>query len=177
MLFHFQHHVQITGWPAIRPGLALAGDSQPRSRIHTGRNSQLDGFFAFETSLAVALLAALAHNLARTLARRARAGDGEKPLLVGQLAAPAACLAGLHAGALLRARAVAGLAVFLAGELDFCGHPHRRFLERQRHVIAQVGTALCACASAAPAAEQIFEAEEIPENVVEVLENRMVKSL
>src|SRR5207245_7376482 len=176
VLFDFEDNVQIARRPAIRPGLALAGDTQPRSRIHTGRNSQLDGFFAFETSLAVALLAALAHNLARTLARRARAGDGEKPLLVRQLAAPPACLAGLHAGALLRARAVAGLAVFLARELDFCGHPHRRFFERQRHVIAQVGAALCARASAAPAAaEQIFEAEEILENVLDVLDTGVIK--
>ena len=88
-------------------------------------------------------------------------------------------LACLNACALFRARAVAGFAVFLARQLDLGGDACGGFLEGERHVVAQVGATLCAAASTATAApsKQILEAEEIPKNVVEILENSAVKTL
>src|SRR2546425_2824398 len=65
-----------------------------------------------------------------------RARNGKKSLLIGQLTAAGARLAGLNARALLRAGALACLAVFLARQLDLGGHPRGRFFERERHVVS-----------------------------------------
>jgi len=58
--------------------------------------------------------------LSRALASGARARDGEKSLLIRQLAAAGARLASNDAGAFLCAGAVARFAEFLARQLDFC---------------------------------------------------------
>src|SRR5437016_567159 len=79
MLFDFKHDVQIARRPAVRPGLAFAGDTQPRSGIHSRRNSKLDRLFALEAPLTAAFEAAFLHNLSRALASRAGAGDGTLP--------------------------------------------------------------------------------------------------
>src|SRR5260370_18001798 len=179
MLLDFEHNVQIAGWPAVRPGLSFAGDAQPRSGIYAGRNTQLNGFFALKASLPAALLAAFFHNLTRALTRWARSRDGEKSLLIGKLAAASASLAGLNTGPFFRPGTVAGFAEFLARQLDLGGYARGSFLERKRHVISQVGATLRA-ASATPASapsKQIFEAKEISEDVVEILEDGVVKSL
>src|SRR6266550_7604185 len=136
MFSDFQHNVQIARRPAIRPGLAFAADTQPRSRVHARWNPQLNGLFALEASLTAALHTPLLHNLSCALARWTRARDGKKSLLIGQLPAAGARLAGL------RARAVACLAVFLARQLDLGGHPGGRFFKRERHVVSQIGPAL-----------------------------------
>src|SRR5713226_3656133 len=177
MFLNFQHDVQIARRPAVRPGLAFAGDTQPRSGIDARRNPQLNGLFAFEASLPAALRATLAHNLTRALARRACSRDGEESLLICQLTAAGASLAGLNASSFFRARAVARLAVFLARQLDFGGHARGGLFERERHVVSQIGPALRAAASAAPAAssKQVLEAKKISEDVVEILEDGVVK--
>src|SRR4029077_10561225 len=98
-------------------------------------NAQLNGLFAFEAPLATAIRAAFLHDLSRAPAIRARPRDGEEPLGVGQLAAAAAGLAILNAGALLRAGSVAGFAKFLAGQLNLRCDARGSFFERKRHVI------------------------------------------
>src|SRR5713226_228771 len=179
MLFDFQHDIQIARRPAIGSGLSFTGDTQPRSGIHARWNAQLDGFFALEASLPAALLAAFLHNLTRTLARRARARDGEEPLLIGNLATPSASLAGLNAGAFFRAAAVAGLAEFLSRQFNLGGYACGGFFERERHVVAQIGATLSAAAPATrPAAsKQVLETKEISKNVMEILEDGVVKTL
>src|SRR5438552_13967969 len=179
MLFHFKHDIQIAGWPAVRPGFAFPRDTQARSGVHARRNPQLDGLFAFEPSLTAALRATLLHNLSRALARRAGARDGEETLLIAQLPTATAGLASLNAGAFFRACAVASLAVFLARQLDLGSHSRGGFLERERHVVAQVRAALCAAtpATAAAPSEQILEPEKISENVVEIVEDGAVETV
>src|SRR5258706_2556052 len=170
MFLDFQHHVQIARRPAIWPRLAFAGNAQPRSGIHTRRNTQLNGFLAFEAPLPAAFLATLLHDLPRALTRRARARDGAKSLLIGKLAAASASLSGLNASAFFRPGAVAGFAEFLARQLDLSGYARGSFLERKRHVISQVGATLRAAAAtpASAPSKQIFEAKEISEAVVEI---------
>src|SRR5438445_10526055 len=179
MLFHFQHDIQIAGWPTIRPGFAFPRDAQARSRVHARRNPQLDGLFALEASLTAAGRATLFTTLSRGLARRACPRDSEKSLRVTQLATATAGLASLNAGAFFRACAVASLAVFLARQLDLGSHSRGGFLERERHVVAQVGSALCSAtpATAAASSKQILEAKKISENVVEILEDGAVETL
>src|SRR5207245_2791380 len=154
------------------------GNAQPRSGVHSRRNAQLNCFFAFEASLASALRAALLHNLSRALACGACARDGEKSLLVRQLTAATAGLAGLNAGALLRAGAVARFAVFLPRQLDLGGYARGRFLERERHVVPQIRAPLRTAASTpTAAAKQVLKAEEISEDVMKILKYSVVKSL
>src|SRR5204862_1439404 len=164
VLLDFEHDVQIACWPAVRPGLTFAGHAQPRSGIHTRGNAQLNGLFTLQATLSAALLAALLHRLSCALARWARARDGKESLLIGHLTSSGTGLAGLSAGALFRAGAVAGLAVFLPRQLDLGGYACGRIFERERHVIAQIGPAPCATASASStASKQILEAKEVSE--------------
>src|SRR5260370_34485036 len=130
MLFDLEHDVQIARRPAVRRGLAFAGDPQTCSGIHAGRSPQLNGLCALKPPLPPALRATLLHNLPGALARRSRARDGEESLLIGQLTAACARLAGLNASALFRARAVAGLAVFLPRQLDLGSNSRGGFFER-----------------------------------------------
>src|SRR5580658_9716984 len=175
MLFDFENDVEIAGRAIVGGGFAFAGDTQARAGIDARWNAQLDRFFAFDAALASAIGAAFFDDLSGALACGAGARDGEETLLVGELAATAAGLAGDDAGALLRAGAVAGFAIFLARKLDFCGDASGRFFEGKRHVITQIGAALLATAGAAAAStEKILEAEEIAENVVKIAEGGVV---
>ncbi len=153
-----------------RAGFAFALDAQARSGIHAGWNTQVDGSFLLDASLPAALGAALLDDLARALAGGASAGDGEKSLLIGELAAPGASLARDDAGSRLCAGAIARAAEFLARDFDFGIDARCGFLEGQVHVVAQIGAALRAPA-AASAREEILEAEEVAKNIVEVLED------
>src|SRR5260221_2459773 len=137
MFFYFQDDVQIACRSAVRAGLAFPCHAQPRSRVYSRWNPQIDGAFTLQAALAVAIRAALADDLPRSLARRARAGDGEESLLVPKLAAPAASLACSHPSSGLCARAIARFAIFLAWQFDLRGHARCGFLQRERHVIAQ----------------------------------------
>src|SRR5260370_28451573 len=179
MLFACDEAVQIARRSAVRPGLAFAGDTERRSCIHARWNPKLDGLFALESPVAAALVAALLHNLPHALARWAGSRDGEESLLVGELTAAGASLASATARALIRAGAVAGLADFLPRQLDLGGHARVGFFEPERHVVAQIGAALRAAASTPPAAssKQVLEAKEISENIMEILEDGVVKSL
>src|SRR5580700_473845 len=175
MFLDLQDHVEIARRSAVRSGFAFASDAQARAGVHAGRNAQLDGFFALHTALTVAIGAPLTNNLSRALACRARARDGKETLLIGQLAAAAASLAGDNAGAFFCAGPVASFAVLLAGQLDFSGHASRRLFKREGHVIAQIGPALSAGTAGAPGSEEIFETKEITENVVEIAEGGIVE--
>src|SRR5580698_2545909 len=177
VLLHFQHDIQIPGRTAVRSWLALAADAQPRSGIDSGRNSQLDRFFALDAPLTAAIRAALLDHLSRALASWARSRDREKSLLIRQLAAPAARRARCDAGSFFRAGAIARLAVFLPRQLHLGVDAGRRFFERERHVIAKIRATLRSSSASPPAtaAKHVLEAEEIPENIVAVLKDRPVE--
>jgi len=60
---------------------------------------------------------------------------------------------------------------------DFRFRPEVRFLELEREVLAKVGAALHAIAAAATASsEDVAEAEELAEDVAEILENGRIES-
>src|SRR5215472_15007709 len=142
MFFHFEHHIKVARRPAVGSGFAFPGDPHASAGIHAGRNAQLDGFLALDAPLAVAIRAALFHDLPFAPAGRARAGDAEETLLVGQLATATASLTGNDAGSPLCACAVTGFAVFLTGQLDLGGYARGSFLKGQRHVVTEIGTPL-----------------------------------
>src|SRR6266850_3555569 len=108
MLLHIEDNVQIASWSAIGPGLAFALHAQAGAGIDAGRNAQLDDSFLLHASLTAAFNAALFDDLAGALASGASARDGEKSLLIGELAPAGASLASDYSGAGFRSRAVAG---------------------------------------------------------------------
>ncbi len=132
-------------------------------------------------ALSVAIGAAFLDDLAGALASGASAIDGEETLLIDNLAAAAAGLASSHTGSLLRTGSVARFAIFLARDADLGVDARGRFLKRQRHVVAKVGATLHPATSTATATasacgtEEIFEAEEVAKNVVEILEDGAVE--
>jgi hypothetical protein len=78
-----------------------------------------------------------------------------------------------------RARSVADFAELETRNANLRVDTRRGFLEAQFHVITQIRAALrTAARSAAPAAasENIFEAEEVAENILELVEDRLIHS-
>src|SRR5690242_13120718 len=143
---------------AIRAGLTFAIHAQARPGVHTGWYAQLDSLLALNAALPAAFGAALLDDLTGALAGRASARNGEKALLIGELAPTAAGLTGDDTGAGLRARAVASLAEFLTRDFDFCIDAGSGLFERETHVVAQVGAALYTPATAtASTGEKILE--------------------
>ena len=118
VLFHFEKNIEIARRAAVRARLALPGHAQARAGIDAGGNADFERALALDAPLAAARVARVADHLARALASRAGARDGEKSLLVGHLAAAAAGAAGGHAGAGLGAGAFAGFAILAARQCE-----------------------------------------------------------
>ena len=112
------------------------------------------------------------------LALRTRASDRKEALLVDELPAPAALLTGADARAGFGAGSVARFAELQARDFDLGGDAAGGLFEGKRHVIAQIGAALRAVTAApgASATEKIFESEEVPENILKILEDAGVES-
>ena len=117
----------------------------------------------------------ITHNEAENITRAIRSLDCADEILVvdsGSTDATVPIAAGLGA------RAVAGLAIFVAEDTNLGGDAGGGLLEAKRHVVAQVGAALPARAASPPpsATEHLFEAKEITEDVLELLKDRRVES-
>ena len=97
----------------------------------------------------------------------AGARHGEESLLISQLAGAAALRAGDRLGAGRCAVAFAGLAGFVAGNLDVGFNTLCRLLELDLEVVAKIRAALRAGAAAAAA-----ESENVAEAAKDVLEAR-----
>lgn len=175
VLLDVKNHVEIAGSAAIGSWLAFTGDTEACAGINARGNAQLDGFFALNATLAAAIGAAFANDLAGTLTRGAGARNGEKALLIGELATAAAGLASDYASAFFRAGAVAGFAIFLARKFDFCGDAGGGFFKSERHVVTKIGAALLSAATGAASGEKILEAKEVAENIVEIAKDGAVE--
>src|SRR5713226_1505410 len=178
MLLDLENDVKVARRPAIRSFLAFPGNAKPRARVHAGRNAQINSAFALEASLAAAIRAAFPNHLSGALALRTRARDGKEALLVDELPAPAALLASTDARAGFGAGSVARFAELQARDFDFGGDAAGGLFEGKGHVVAQIGASLRAVAAApgASATEKIFESEEVPENILKIMEDAGVES-
>src|SRR5207237_107584 len=107
MLFHFQNNVEVAVRAAVRARLAFTADAQPRAGVHSRRNAKLNSFLVLDPALTAAIGAAFLDDLSGTLASRASSRNGEKSLLVSELAAPAAGLTGHNPSSRFRAGSVA----------------------------------------------------------------------
>src|SRR3974390_2345891 len=177
VLLHLEDNVQVTSRPAVGPRLAFPLNAQPRAGIDAGRDPQFNGALAIHATLASAFGAALLNDLASALPRGTGGIDCEEALLINKLAAAAASLARNDAGSFLRAGTVAGLTVLLTGDANFRRDAVGCFFEAHCHVITEVRAPLHTIPSATTTGgtEKVLEAEEIPENIVEVLEDGAVK--
>src|SRR3569833_532855 len=147
--------VQIARRRALRPRLALAGQTDAGAVVDPRRDVDLERLQLVRPAFTAALLAGVLDRLARAVTGRARALDHERPLLRAHFPAPAAQVARAAAGAGLGTRAPARLA--RDGDFDLDGGflAVERLVERDFEVVPQVRAAPGLLASAA--AERIAE--------------------
>ena len=107
---HVQEDVEVARRCAACARLALARQADARAFVDAGRDVDVERAGLLDPARAAALRARIDDLLARALAGRTGPLDHEEALLRADLADAAAGRAGLHAGAGLRALAVAGLA-------------------------------------------------------------------
>src|SRR5579863_9464130 len=107
MLFHLDDDVQIARRTAVETGLSFARQLEMRSGLHARRNGDLQFPFATNLTLAPAMGARPAHDLAAASTLRAGTPNLEEALLIDHLAAPVAHGARHQAIVLFRAGALA----------------------------------------------------------------------
>ena len=168
MLFDFEEDVEVAGRASGGARVAFVGQAQAGTVVHAGRDID----FQLPPHLAMALAAALGtrvtDNPAGADAGIAGTADGEKALLVEDLAAAVAGGAGGGAAAGFGTGGVAALARLGAGHLNFGGEAEHSFFEGDLEIVADVFAALGAGAAPAAASEQIAETEEIAQNIAEI---------
>ena len=158
-----QENVEIARRAAAHARLALAGEPDAGAVLDAGRNVHRQRALARDAAGAGARRARTVDHLAAALAVRAGALEREEALRLTDPALAAAHRAGLRLGAGLGAGAGAGLAGDRGRDADLRRLAGVGLLQRDLHVVAQVGAALASGAAAAPAAH----AEQIVEDVGE----------
>src|SRR5690606_37299651 len=134
--------------------------------LDAGGDVHRQGPFLADPAGAVTGRARILDGLATALAGGAGALDGEEALAGAHLADAAGGGAGAHAGARLGAGAGAGLAGDAGGHADLGGLALERLLQRDLHIVAQVGAAVARVARA-PASAAAAPAHEVAEQIVE----------
>src|SRR6185503_13291727 len=147
------------GRSAADAGFAFAGQTNAGAVLDALRDVDRQSPVARHPSRPCAVRAGVLDHLAAALTAGAGPLQREEALGLPHPAGAAACRAGLRLGAGLGAGARAGLAGDRDRNLDLRGLAEVGFLQRDFHVVAQVGAALAS--AAAPAlpghAEQILE--------------------
>src|SRR5258707_4140351 len=154
-----QENVEIARRAAADPGLALASKADARAVLHALRDIDRQATLARPAPRARARGTRVFDHLAAALTAGAGSLEREKSLRLPNAAGAAAQRAGLRLGAGLGPGARTGFASDRNRNLDFGGLAEEGFLQRDFHVVAQVGTTLAPAAAAAlPGhAEQVFE--------------------
>jgi hypothetical protein len=168
---HGDHDVEVSRRTARDPRLSFPGEPQARSVVHSRRDAHVDRLLPLGATLAAAVRAAIAHDLAGPRAVRAGATDAKESLLENHLAAAATAAADLGRRSGLRPGAVAGAAGSGLRDLDRRLEPLEHVVQLDLEVVAEIGAALAATATSragAGAPEEI--AEEPLEDVAEVPE-------
>ena len=157
-----QEDVEIAGRAAAQAGLALVGEADAGAVLDAGRDVDRQRLLLGDAALAGAFRAWILDGLAAAMALRAGALDREEALRGAHLAVAAAHRAGDRLGAGLGA----GAGAFVAGDrsrhADLRGLAGIGLLQRDLHVVAQIGAALAPAGRAALAA-----AHHVAENVLE----------
>src|SRR5581483_11368583 len=167
-------HIQIALRPAPQARFAVAAGAQPRPGIHARRDAQLDLGRHFAPAAAVTGLARFLQDAPRAFATRAGLRNAENSPRTDDLAPSAASRARPALRARLRSRTVADIAPVVLGDRDFLFATVRGFLERDFHVVAQIGAPLrLRRVGTAAAAKQILKnaaaAKHLAKNVRRIM--------
>src|SRR5581483_8456893 len=167
-------HIQIALRPAPQARFAVAAGAQPRPGIHARRDAQLDLGRHFAPAAAVTGLARFLQDAPRAFATRAGLRNAENSPRTDDLAPSAASRARPALRARLRSRTVADIAPVVLGDRDFLFATVRGFLERDLHVVAQIGAPLrLRRVGTAAAAKQILKnaaaAKHLAKNVRRIM--------
>src|SRR5205814_8835900 len=150
--------VEIARRASANPGLALARTADAPSVLHALRYIDRQAALARPPPRARARGTRVFDHLAAALTAGTGSLEREKSLRLPHAAGAAAHRAGLRLGAGPGAGARTGFAGDRNRNHDFGGLAVEGFLQRDFHVVAQVGTTLAPAASALPGhAEQVFE--------------------
>ena len=173
VLLDVNDNVKIARWSAANTCLAIARGTQPRTLSNSSRNFQLNTAQFFHASLAMTLPAGFLDNFAGT----ATAGTGLRNLKerarTDHLTTTTAGGTGHGPRTWLSAAAMTFIADVELFDLNFLFNAESRFLERDLHVVTQIGTTPSIFGAAAGAPEKRFEdsaaesstAENFAENV------------
>ena len=159
-----QEDVEVAGRPAAKAGLALIGQPYAGAVLDARRNVDRQRPLLGDAAMAGAFGAGVLDRLAAAMALRTGAFDRKEALRGAHPAGAGAQRAGRRLGS----GPGAGAAAIAAGDggrhTDLRGLAGIGFLERDLHIVAQVGAALASAArTAAPAAHHLTE--NILENV------------
>src|SRR5262249_33509823 len=159
-----QEDVEIAGGPAAHAGFALARQANARAVLDAGRNVDRQRALARDAARPRTGRAGIVDHLAAAMTGRAGALEREEALRVADAALAAAGLAGMRPRARPGARTGAGLAGDRGGNADLGGLAGERVVERDLHVVAEIGAAL---AARRPAAASTAHAEQVVEDIRE----------
>src|SRR5690606_14683545 len=146
--------------------LTFAGQADAGSFVDAGGNVDRQGLGPVHAPFAPARAAGVFDDLPRAMTGRAGAFDHEKALLRPDLSMTAARATGLDTRARLRAGPVAGIAGSGDFDLDFALLAVIGLVERDLHVVTQVGAAPLGLTP--PAAAETGLAEDRLENIAQI---------
>ena len=177
MFFHVQDNIKITCRSAELTDFSSTSETDPGAIFHSGGNFGIDRPLTENPALALTFRAWICDYASTSLTSRTGPRNAEKTLLIANLASPVAGTASRRPFAGSGAGPVAFLACFVAANSNFRFGSEVRFFEFQREILAEVGPALYAIATASTAStEDVAEAEELAEDVAEILEYSWIES-
>src|SRR5262249_11838247 len=134
--------VEIAGRPAAHTGLALARKTDARAILDARRNVDRERTLARDAARARARRTGALDHLAASLAPGAGALQRKETLRMPDASSATAVRTGFWFGARLGTGAGAGIARHRGRNAHLRGLARERLLERDLHVVAQIGTAL-----------------------------------
>jgi hypothetical protein len=168
VFLYVQNDVEVARRAALPARVTFSGNPEFRSIVHARGDFDFEGLFSNDTTIAVTHRAFVLDDLSGTVAVAAGPRDAEETLLEANLTVSVTCWTGRRPRTFLSATAMALSAGFVARNFDLRCCSERRFFKREFHIVAKVRAALNARATAASAAEDIAEAEEIAEDVAKI---------
>jgi hypothetical protein len=177
MFLYVKHDVEIAVRTAVDTCLSESREANAGLVLNTSRNFGVNSLLLNHPAFTAALGARIGDDATRALAGRASSGNTEEALLISHLTASSAAAASGGRFALRTARTMAGLTIFMPAVSDLSLGAESGFFKFDSDIFAKVRSALRARASpAAATSKDVAEAEELAENVVEILEDGRVEA-
>ena len=164
VLLHADFDVQVSGWPAIGSGFAIASTADAHAAVYARRDFDFERLLLLDAALALTGHAWLGNNLACAAASRAGLLHAKEALAHLHRARAGTGAAGLDLGAGFGTTALADFAGVPSRNADLRVFATRCFFQRDFHRVTQVTTAEHLAAPGAGAAAALL-AEHITKNI------------